>query len=57
MLPGRSEDKMFENEALLPPQVMALKSSSFISDRGFNGLLNNKACILFLKKSRFTNNF
>jgi hypothetical protein len=44
ILPGRSDDKMFENEAFLPPQVMALRSSSFMSDKGFNGLLNSKAC-------------
>ncbi len=43
MLPGRSEDRMLEKEAVLPPVVIAVSSSSFNSDNGFNGLPNIKA--------------
>ncbi len=43
MLPARSEERMLENDAVLPPQVIAVSSSSLISDNGFNGLPNIKA--------------
>jgi hypothetical protein len=50
MLPGRSDDKMLENDAFLPPQVMALSSSSFMLTSGFKGLLNTSACEMLVKK-------
>lgn len=50
MLPGRSDDKMLENDAFLPPQVMALSSSSFMPASGFKGLLNTSACEMLVKK-------
>jgi hypothetical protein len=51
MLPGRSDDKMLENDADLPPHVMALRSQLFMSARGFNGLLNINACAEFVNKT------
>lgn len=50
MLPGRSDDNMLANVALLPPQAIATRSSLFIADRGFKGLLKINAYGLFEKK-------
>jgi hypothetical protein len=51
MLPGRSDDKMLENVEFLPPQVMALRSSLFMSHSGFKGLPNIKVCTIMVNKS------
>ncbi len=51
MLPGRSDDKMLENVAFLPPQVMALRSSLFMSESGFKGLPNINVCTIAVNKT------
>jgi hypothetical protein len=52
MLPGRSDDRMFAKVAVLPPQAMDIRSSLFMPDKGFKGLLKSNAYVLFESNGR-----